>query len=71
MQISIFKTNLTNKSRITDIESSLDIHPDIIKWNVDLNDADNILRIVSNKIVGKEIEEILLSAGYYCEEIPD
>jgi len=69
MEILVFKTNLTDTKRISDVESSLDIHPHIIQWNVDLNDSDNILRIVSNQIEGKEVEQLLFSAGYYCEEL--
>ena len=69
MEILVFKTNLTDTKRISDIESSLDIHPHIIQWNVDLNDSDNILRIVSNQIKGREVEQLLLNAGYYCEEL--
>ncbi len=69
MEILVFKTNLTNPNRISEVESSLDIHPGIYQWNVDLNDSDNILRIVSKSIAAKEVENIVLSAGYYCEEL--
>jgi cell fate (sporulation/competence/biofilm development) regulator YmcA (YheA/YmcA/DUF963 family) len=69
MQILVFKTNLTNANRIREVESSLDIHPHIYKWNVDLNDTDNILRVVTNDVAPKEIEELVLSAGYWCEEL--
>jgi hypothetical protein len=70
MEVLVFKTNLTDTKRISDIESSLDIHPHIRRWNVDLNDCDNILRIEANNLAGKEVEELLLNAGYYCEELP-
>lgn len=69
MEILVFKTNLTDSRRISDIESSLDIHPKIFKWNVDLHDQDNILRVVANNIAGEEVENLLLNAGYYCEEL--
>lgn len=69
MEILVFKTNLTNPNRISEVESSLDIHPGIYQWNVDLDDSDNILRIVSKSIAAKEVENIVLSAGYYCEEL--
>lgn len=69
MQILVFKTNLTDTNRISDVESSLDIHPGIYQWNVDLNDSDNVLRIVSKNIEAKEVENIVLNAGYYCEEL--
>jgi hypothetical protein len=69
MEILVFKTNLTDARRISDVEVTLDVHPNIIGWNVDLNDSDNILRIVSNNIAAAEVESMLLSAGYYCEEL--
>lgn len=69
MEILVFKTNLTDAKRITDVEPSLDVHPDIFQWNVDLNDQDNILRVVAKNIAGAEVEELLLNAGYYCEEL--
>jgi len=69
MEILVFKTNLTDVKRISDIEPSLDIHPNVFQWNVDLNDIDNILRVVANNISGEEVENILQDAGYYCEEL--
>ena len=69
MEILVFKTNLTDTKRISDIESVLDIHPHIYQWNVDLNDCDNILRIISKNIEAAEVEQLLLSAGYYCEAL--
>ena len=71
MEILVFKTNLTDVKRISDIESTLDVHPNIFKWNVDLHDHDNILRIVATNIEGSEVETLLLNAGYYCEELKD
>ena len=69
MEILVIKTTLTDARRISDNESSLDIHPKIFKWNVDLHDQDNILRVVANNIAGEEVENLLLNAGYYCEEL--
>jgi hypothetical protein len=69
MEVLVFKTNLTDPRRINEVESTLDMHPNILGWNVDLDDCDNILRIVSNKTMGNEIEILLWNAGYYCEEL--
>lgn len=69
IEILVFKTNLSDSKRIADVESALDIHPGIYKWNVDLDDCDNILRIVSRNIAPAEVENMVLSAGYYCEEL--
>lgn len=69
VEILVFKTNLTDAKRIEEVESLLDIHPHIIQWNVDLDDCDKVLRIVSRNIAAQEVENILLNAGYYCEEL--
>ena len=69
MEVLVFKTNLTNPNRVHDVETSLDIHPNIFRWNVDLQDCDNVLRIEANDLSAKKIESILSSAGYYCEEL--
>jgi cell fate (sporulation/competence/biofilm development) regulator YmcA (YheA/YmcA/DUF963 family) len=69
MQILVFKTNLADSKRISDIGSFLDIHPHIMEWNVDLHDVDNVLRVVSKDLEAKEIEQLVLGAGYYCEEL--
>lgn len=69
MQILVFKTNLTHLNHIHAVESSLNIHPAIRKWNVDLKDCDNILRVVADDIAPQEVENLLVQAGYYCEEL--
>jgi cell fate (sporulation/competence/biofilm development) regulator YmcA (YheA/YmcA/DUF963 family) len=69
MQVLVFKTNLTNGKHVDVIGNSLNVHPAITKWNVDLQDCDNILRVVANDIDGKEVETMFLNAGYYCEEL--
>jgi hypothetical protein len=69
IEILVFKTNLTDAKRISEAGSLLDVHPYIVQWNVDLNDCDNVLRIVSRNIAAAEVEDMLLGAGYYCEEL--
>ncbi len=69
MEILVFKTNLANKKLISNVGPVLNIHPHIIKWNVDLHDCDNVLRVISKNIEAKEIEQLLLKEGYYCEEL--
>ena len=69
MEVLVFKTNLTDNTRVKDIESYLDVDPRIQRWNVDLKDCDNILRIESNGVAVTEVEKILFNAGYYCEEL--
>jgi hypothetical protein len=69
MEILVFKTNLTDHDRVEEAAPSLDIHPLIFQWNVDLNDNDYILRVVGKNIPPAEVEQMVMNAGYWCEEL--
>ena len=69
MEILVFKTNLTDTVHVSNVMPSLNLHPHIIQWNVDLHDCDNILRVVSENIPAGEVEQLLLNAGYFCKEL--
>jgi hypothetical protein len=69
MQILVFKTNIVNNRHIKKIEPCLNLHPLIKEWNVDLHDCDKVLRIITEKIHASEVENIILNAGYACEEL--
>ena len=69
MQVLVFKTNLTQPRDVRKVQPYLQVHPHIQRWNVDLQDCDNILRIETEQLQPVEIEKILLTAGYYCEAL--
>jgi hypothetical protein len=69
MQILVFKTNLSSSSHVRKVVPYLDVHPHIMRWNVDLHDCDKILRIEAEALPPVEVETMLLKAGYYCEEL--
>jgi hypothetical protein len=69
MEILVFKTNLANNRHIKKIGPSLNLHPNIKEWNVDLHDCDKVLRVVTESVPAAEVERIVYSAGYFCEEL--
>ena len=69
MQVLVFKTNIRYKKNVTAIQPYIAKHPDIKKWNVDLKDVDKILRVETIDLHPAKIEELVKSAGYYCEEL--
>ena len=71
MHILVFKTNIRYKKHIDAIGSHIIQQPGIIKWNVDLKDADKILRIEATNLHPGIIEALVKSAGYNCEELTD
>lgn len=71
MEILVFKTDITDPQQVLLIEPHLDGLPGVIRWNVDLHDCDNILRVVSDNISPRVIERHMLEAGHHCIELED
>lgn len=68
-RILVLKSNITNYSDLMQIQQPLDLHPEIVKWNVDIDDCDHVIRIVSPTLTVADIEEIIKSKGYQCSEL--
>ena len=71
MEILVFKTDVRSRKKINALAPHLENIKGIIKWNVDLHDVDNVLRIETASIPAELIEKKLQQAGYYCEELQD
>ena len=71
MEIIVFKTNIKRKKQVALLNQYMETLSGIVRWNVDLWDKDKILRIVSNSVSPRSVEQHLRKAGYYCEELPD
>jgi hypothetical protein len=71
MNTLIFKTNIRFKKDLGIIQPLLSAYKSIIQWNVDRDDADNVLRVVSTSNDPVGIIKTINEAGYLCEELPD
>jgi cell fate (sporulation/competence/biofilm development) regulator YmcA (YheA/YmcA/DUF963 family) len=69
MEILVFKTNLANAAHIKKLGTSLNVHPHIKEWNVDLHDCDKILRVIAGPIDAAEVKQMVINAGHFCEEL--
>ena len=67
--VYVFKTSVTTKVAIKKIAPALDELSFINKWNFDLQDCDNILRIEATEFDTKIICGLLKSYGYSCVEL--
>lgn len=71
MDILIFKTNLSHRVHINKVQPHIQQIQGIKRWNVDVQDCDHVLRIEAQEVSPRSIEQVLQSAGYYCEEMLD
>lgn len=71
MDILVFKTNIEDSKQIKYLSPHLKALNGIIKWNVDLNDCDKVLRIETEQLQPHAVVNVLVNAGYYCTELLD
>jgi hypothetical protein len=69
MNILVFKTNVEDIKQVRKISPHIRNMAGVLKWNIDLHDHDKVLRIVTDVLSAKYIEEKIMSAGYYCKEL--
>lgn len=54
-----------------DAAIGLDAQPPRKKWSFDLEDCDRVLRVETNSLSPEEINHVLRTAGFDCEELED
>lgn len=69
--ISVFKTSVSNAIEIEILRPLLETYLETAKWNFDIADCDNILRIDSQKEIVELTINLLHDNGFDCEELAD
>jgi hypothetical protein len=69
MEILVFKTDVSNKKKVSKVGALLTSVVAIKDWNFDLEDCDKVLRIESNGLRSGYVESLLQTAGFYCREL--
>ena len=69
MEVLVFKTNLRFKKQIFAVTPHINNLLGVTRWNVDLYDKDKVLRIESQDLSPRKVEDTLQQAGYFCEEL--
>lgn len=67
--IFIFKTNIKTEFDKLRIKNVLDASQKVLKWNIDMDDADRVLRIVSDSLRPEQIISVLDYVGFECTEL--
>lgn len=67
--IYIFKTNITQLNANCTVSKTLSDHIAILKWSIDTEDVDCVLRIVSDSLTTETIINVINGLGYECQEL--
>ncbi len=69
MEILVFKTDLT-QSRLVLVGKVLADLPGLLRWNVDLEDCDRVLRLEADPALSIEtVKRRLRATGIFCDEL--
>lgn len=69
--VLIFKTNVESEEQLQQASLLLNATDSIIKWNIDREDIDKVLRVESSLPHISNIMNIMMDAGFACEELLD
>ncbi|MCF0050904.1 hypothetical protein LXM25_12595 [Dyadobacter sp. LJ53] len=69
--VLVFRTNIHRKKDVKSLTPLLNGCSEIIKWNIDLADCDNVLRIEATHPNHEPVIHLVKKAGYNCEELTD
>ncbi|WP_038260659.1 hypothetical protein [Zhouia amylolytica] len=69
LDIMVFATGVTSVEQANIILEKLLLHDGVKQANFDMEDVDNILRVVSSGITEREIEQILLQQRLWCRTL--
>lgn len=70
-EVLVFKTDIMTDSEVEIVKSILNAEKNIIRWSIDRDDIDNVLRIESDHLSPYVVIQRLHAAGFACEELPD
>jgi hypothetical protein len=72
MRTHIFCTNIHSKEQLEILEPHLNTHCNIIRWSIDLEDIDAVLKVITtHHLEDLEIIQLLASKGYDCKVMTD
>ena len=71
MEVLVFKTSVVDQLSVKALKPELDRLAGKGKWNFDLSDCDNILRIASEKVDPDNAIQLLDYFGFACAELED
>ncbi len=65
----IFKTNILTEFDRLRIKYVMDASEKVLKWNIDMDDTDRVLRVVSDRLNALQIISMLDFIGFECAEL--
>lgn len=71
-QLFILRTDIGTQQRVKQVKSIFDGNANIIKWSIDTEDIDNVLKVEATKNLSEaDIIDQLKTQGFFCDVLPN
>ncbi len=70
-RIFIFKTDIDTHDAYNKLSNFLNSIEDVVRWNLDMQDCDHVLRIETKELSIQFYLESINKLNILCEELPD
>ena len=71
-KLFILKTDINDADKVKTLKPFFDNHIDILKWNIDIEDVDNVLKVETTKSLNElVIIKQVKAFGFYCDVLED
>ena len=72
MEVLIFCTDIKSKKKIKSLRPVFNNHSEIIKWSIDLEDIDNVLRIeATTNLFEEDVIDLVKVKGFFIKTLSD
>ncbi len=71
LQVVVLKTRIHSEEDVQQLAEVLENADNILKWTVDRQDSDKVLRVETFNTTTNEIMDLLGNNQIFCEELPD
>ena len=72
MEVLIFCTDIKSKKKIKSLKPVFNNHTEIIKWSIDLEDIDNVLRIeATTNLFEEDVIDLVKVKGFFIKTLSD
>lgn len=72
MQVLVFRSDIESKEKIRYLEPLFNKHSDVLKWSIDVEDIDNVIRIEATpNLTEADVIEMIQMNGFKIEPLTE
>lgn len=69
-KLLILRTDINTDEKLKTIEPFFNKHPNVLKWSIDIEDVDNVLKIKVSKYFNEnDIINVIKNRGFNCSDL--